>query len=178
MSKIKNTVILHKEYAEIIVENANYKHKVIVDKDTLSKIEKVRVTTRGYVYTCGSPSLNLAHIVMNHTSNMETVVDHRNGDTLDNRKSNLRVVTQHENSQNKAGFTRNNTGVVGIAYRSNGKYEYYRVSLTDRSLGVKSNRQGVRATKQFNINRLGKDTAFQMAKEFLMKKKIELGYLI
>lgn len=178
MSKIKNTVKLHKEYAEIVVETANYKHSVIVDKETLNHIHNVRVTTAGYVYTCETPSKNLAHLVMNHTSNMETVVDHINGNTLDNRAENLRVVTQHENSQNKTRFARNNTGVVGIAYRSNGGYEYYRVSLTDRSLGIDSNGQGIKLTKQFNINKLGRETAFKLAKEFLLSKKLELGYLI
>lgn len=178
MAKVTNTAIVHEGHVELICETVNYKHSVLIDIEDFTSIsQKMRVTNRGYVYTCKSGE-NVAHLVMNHTSNMQTVVDHVNGNTLDNRKSNLRVVTQHENSQNKARFVRNNTGRVGISYRSNGKYEYYRVSLTDPSTERGSNRQRRRITKQFNINRLGKEKAFESATSYLEFMKKELGYLV
>ena len=177
MSKIKNTVILHNGYVEIIVRSKNYKHSVLIDTEDLAKVGKVRVTGKGYVYQCGTNSKNIAHIVMNHTSNMETYVDHINGSGLDNRKCNLRVVTARDNANNKRGFVRNNTGVVGISYRSNGAYEYYRVSLTDPRSNIVSNGQGKRITKQFNINKLGKKVAFEKAQAYLIEMKQKLGYL-
>lgn len=178
MPKLRNTITLHKEYAEILVESATYKHTVLVDKELLLLVDKVRVTTAGYVYTTGVPSINIAHLAMNHVSNKKTVVDHISGNTLDNRTQNLRVVTQHQNSQNKTRFSRNNTGVVGIAYRKNGKYEYYRVSLTDRRGGIIANRQGKRITKQFNITKLGREEAFQLANKYLQEMKQKLSYLV
>lgn len=177
MAKITNTVVVHEGYVVITVKNVNYEHDVLLDTEDLAVVGKVRVTNRGYAYTCGD-GLSVANVVMGHKSNMDTVVDHINCDSLDNRKRNLRIVTQHQNKQNKRNFIRNNTGAVGIAYRKNGNYEYYRVSLTDRSKGLSTNNQGKRITKQFNINKLGKQVAFSLAKEYLLKKKIELGYLI
>lgn len=50
------------------------------------------------------------------------VVDHINRNKLDNRKSNLRFVTQRANTINKTIQKNNNTGTMGVRFR-NGKWE-------------------------------------------------------
>ena len=43
-------------------------------------------------------------------------VDHINGEPLDNRRENLRLVTNRENSWNKGPTTRNTSGYVGVCW--------------------------------------------------------------
>ena len=52
------------------------------------------------------------------------VVDHINGDTSDNRKENLRVVTERQNRMNTKTFISNTSGCKGVS-KSKGKYIAY-----------------------------------------------------
>ena len=180
MSKIQNQVFLHNDYAEIQITktgDASYKGSTLVDKEDLGKFGKLKISNSGYAYTC-SGSESLSHIVLNHRSNRVTVVDHINGNRLDNRKCNLRIVTQAENATNRNSSPRNNTGVIGIQLRSNGKYEYYRATVSDRKTKMGFHRGKTKQiSKQFNINKLGKEEAFRLAKVWLESKRKEFGYL-
>lgn len=55
------------------------------------------------------------------------VVDHINGDGLDNRRCNLRIVTPSQNHQNRKVKRTSTTGIKGVELRPSGKY---RVNIT------------------------------------------------
>lgn len=182
MSKVINTVTLHEEHVEVLVERtgqSSYRGVVLLDIEDLHKVGRMRISASGYAYQAGNGGKNVAHIVMGHKSNMETVVDHINNIRLDNRKKNLRVLPQKQNANNR-GSSRNNTGMVGISLRNNGNYSYYRATVFDIRKPVESGKTksaSKRYCKQFNINKLGKEKAFLAAKEWLYMKRKEFGYI-
>lgn len=54
--------------------------------------------------------------------NSSDVVDHINGNTLDNRKCNLRICTAKDNSRNATVSKNNSSGVTGVSQLPNGKW--------------------------------------------------------
>lgn len=47
----------------------------------------------------------------------DMVPDHINGDTLNNRRSNLRVITEYQNSLNRRVASNNTSGAAGVKFR-------------------------------------------------------------
>ena len=69
--------------------------------------------TPGYYYARNA-SAGYLHRFLTHAPKGK-VVDHLNGDTLDNRQANLRIVTQHENALNRRLANSNSaTGIRGV----------------------------------------------------------------
>ncbi len=52
------------------------------------------------------------------------ICDHINGDTLDNRRENLRLVTKSQNSQNRVRQSNNTSGYKGVSW-CQGKWQAY-----------------------------------------------------
>jgi hypothetical protein len=48
----------------------------------------------------------------------EEIVDHKNGDTLDNQKHNLRKCSRSQNAQNSRRSTRNASGYKGVRWKA------------------------------------------------------------
>lgn len=71
--------------------------------------------SHGTAYVENSNGQSLHRLIMGAPRGL--VVDHLNGDGLDNRRKNLRLTTQSENRRNVAGPQRNSTsGVLGVSW--------------------------------------------------------------
>ena len=89
-------------------------------RSTIHKLDKVNHNSHG---------IYLNYFIADVDSNSGYCVDHENHNTLDNRKSNLRVTEILHNDRNRKGKNCNNTsGYRNVSCISNSKYPY-RVQL-------------------------------------------------
>lgn len=100
----------------------------IIDKEDLEKVKykKWRLSYPNHI-VAGQPALqksldkkcrNLSHIILDidPKDDDNLVVGHKNGNGFDNRKANLRICTQSENTLNKSFVSNNTSGFIGIWY--------------------------------------------------------------
>ena len=86
----------------------------------------------------------LLHRYVLEVSDTSVIIDHINGDGLDNRRSNLRIATHTENCRNARLSARNSSGLKGVTLHSEGNYvrwkgSRYQVKLQDRRPRVLQN---------------------------------------
>lgn len=90
------------------------------------------------------------------------VVDHIDGDKLNNSISNLRKTTELINQKNKRKYSNNSSGVTGVSYNPTGYWvAHWRENNSMRS-------------KYFSIGKLGNEEAFKKACEYRSTKLNEL----
>lgn len=89
----------------------------IFDKEDYDKIKDYtwQPTTNGYCRSSDKKSFH--RIVMDCPEGL--LVDHINHNKFDNRKANLRICTQQQNSRNKKVSRNNFSGVSGVVYVKN-----------------------------------------------------------
>lgn len=109
--------------------------------------------TQGYIIAnCGfltgkHTTVKLQRIVMDAPSNM--MVDHINHDKSNNRKSNLRIVTNQQNCWNRSAQTTCSSGVPGVRQFENGWVARINVDKKEKYLGYfKTFEEAVKARKE------------------------------
>jgi hypothetical protein len=95
----------------------------IIDSEDLPRVSKYKWHTttvnkynkpRAVCSFKGRKTLKLSRLIMNAPDNM--VVDHINGNPLDNRKCNLRICSQRENMLNRNLNRNNKSGYKGVSW--------------------------------------------------------------
>jgi len=183
--KVYNTKFVQEEdYCKILLTkttDSEFFKEILIDNELKEILTDVplSVDRKDYVKLRGKQLLH--HYVMNFTftSFEDGVIDHINGNPLDNRKTNLRKLSHSDNSSHRTKNSRSNTGVIGVARRTNGEYEYFRATVSDRVTQVdsKAKSQTKRYSKQFNINKLGEEEAMKQAKAWLKQQRTQFGYV-
>ena len=101
-------------------------HLCIFDDDAITNNLHVHTHTSGYkalLYTTGkNKDKKYARILMNAPKDLE--VDHKNGNTLDNRKKvNLRLATSQQNKFNTKGSSKRKHKLPKGVYRNRERYK-------------------------------------------------------
>lgn len=112
----------------------------------------------------------IASLYNGRTINPEEIVDHLDGNTLNNGEDNIRLVDYEDNSRNQKLWNTNTSGIKGVTKLLNKDGSlYYRAQWWD---GEK------RKNKSFSFSKYGEDEAFRLACE-VRKAEIEKlgGYI-
>jgi hypothetical protein len=110
--------------------------KAIIDREDVVKVKERKwcINDQGYVLSgAGKKRIKLHHLVYCKVPGID--IDHKNGNTLDNRKVNLRKSTHSQNLANRGLQRNNSSGFKGVTYdkstfgwkariQVNGKYVY------------------------------------------------------
>lgn len=97
--------------------NLTQNKTALVDREDVKRILRFKwhYLKIGYAASKSCPSLYMHRFIMNAPKGL--VVDHINGNTLDNRKKNLRVVTHSFNLLHHVRLQKRNTsGIAGVSW--------------------------------------------------------------
>lgn len=115
--------------------------------------------------------LQLAHrivwILFHGSIEYDQYIDHIDGNALNNRIDNLRIVTQSMNNRNTAMKSNNKSGKTGVFLKTNSDGRCLWTAMWYDA--------GQRRTKSFSVNKYGFDAARSLASAYRDEKIIELN---
>ena len=149
MSRFVNEYDMSGEYGKCFIKGGFF----IFDKEDYDKIKNYKwFLSQGYPTTHEKKTYKMIRyhrFIMDCPLNK--VVDHINHNTLDNRKSNLRICEKAENNRNVKETSQNSSGVRGVSLNTqrnrwnariiyNGK-EYFLGAFKDKGEAIKARKE-------------------------------------
>jgi hypothetical protein len=152
-----NEIILHDDYAEIVIYNNECKEvaKVLIDLEDVERCKKYKWCLKGNGYVHNG-KIHLHRFIMDCQDDM--FVDHINRNKLDNRKCNLRICTRRQNNFNRGIRNDNTSGIIGVSFdkRRNKWRSRIQVDKKEKHLGYFNTvKEAIRARKQAELEYFG-----------------------
>ena len=135
----------------------------LVDKDDFYLVDKhiwhcqQSYNSDNHPYVRNTDGIALHNFVMNFVPNDKMTIDHINNDTLDNRRSNLRISNKTIQAINKKINSSNKSGITGVYHQKKGNRESWNSKWTDDKCKVHH--------KSFSCNLYGHEEAFLKARK-------------
>lgn len=128
----KNTFTLVDGYYICYDSNDNYFY---IDIDDYGKVSKYTwIIDSNYVTTTISNKKILLHRFIMNVNQKNVIVDHINGNPYDNRKCNLRICSQSNNSMNRKLSIKNMSGFTGVQFNKKSNKWYSKISVNGKHI--------------------------------------------
>lgn len=118
-----------------IGKTSNTGNSFYFDSEDLSLITQYtwREDKHGYIVTDikGARSVRLHRLLYDYP---DELIDHKNGNTKDNRRSNLRLATARQNSMNRKHGINSLTGIKGVTYMEDRNNYFGRIKINGKQI--------------------------------------------
>ena len=170
-----NTYIEKENYYEIHITGNKHEGVILIDKDDYDKCK-----LHSWYIKDGNPVKYVAckyqnktiklHRFLLNVNDKNIIIDHKNRNTFDNRKNNLRLTNHLENNKNCSMSKNNTSGRTGVYY-SKGK------GNRSPSFKCQATNNNKKVSKSFSIKKYGYELAFELACEQREKWEKEFNIL-
>lgn len=140
MHKQKNTKTIQWEFNDnVAIGITNKGDKFYIDKEDYDKVKDYcwRVNKSGYIVANARNGTNKTiwiHRVLMNIEDINVLIDHKDWNKANNKKSNLRVATKSENNINIKRKSNNTTGYTGVSLNKRTGNYIARISINGKRI--------------------------------------------
>jgi hypothetical protein len=138
----------------IHLNKKNDDRRIIVDDEDYERTSKIHwsVGGKGSISISHNSSsgrtIQIGRFILNENRS-EYQVDHINRNPFDNRKTNLRICTHHQNQMNRGLRSDNKSGFKGVAFEK-GKWWSARIKYKEKRIFIGFFKEKIEAAKAYN----------------------------
>lgn len=172
MKPVRTYIIEKKHYAIMKLYSKVYGYvDVKIDKDDIDKVKyynwTITSSNKGKLLYIRHNKLGRLHRYLMNVTDPELEVDHKNRNTLDCRKRNLRPCTKSDNCKNRRISEHNRSGIIGVRYDSKNDYWWAQIQIN-----------GKQYSKSWSCTKYGYNLARKNAINWRKEKEKENNYLV